>query len=120
MPKADIFPSKALLSCSYQEEEPDRRDTEMKTTATKAIQEVADLLNEGISSYYSNDDGFMETVNVISRMIETRCYKRDDDAYFANIRRELLRSLSAPSRYPLTVSRATACLDYYGIDLADE
>lgn len=92
----------------------------MKSTAMKSIQEVANLLNEGISSYYSNDDGFMETVNVISRMIETRCYKHDDDAYFANIRRELLRSLSAPSRYPLTVSRATACLDYYGIDLADE
>ena len=28
----------------------------MKTTATKAIQEAADLLNEGISSYYANDD----------------------------------------------------------------
>lgn len=92
----------------------------MKTTAMKSIQEAADLLNEGISSYYANDDGFMETVNVISRIIETRCYKRDDDAYFANIRRELLRSLSAPSRYPLTVSRATDCLDYYGIDLANE
>lgn len=86
----------------------------------EGYQEAADLLNEGISSYYANDDGFMETVNVISKMIETRCYKRDDEAYFANIRRELLRSLSAPSRYPLTVSRATACLNYYGIDLADE
>lgn len=92
----------------------------MKSTAMKSIQETADLLNDGISSYYANDDGFMETVNVISRIIETRCYKRDDDAYFASIRRELLRTLSAPSRYPLTVSRATSCLDYYSIDLANE
>ena len=120
MPKVHIYQSQGCYHVVYQEKTPGRRDIEMKITAMKSIQEAADLLNEGISSYYSNDDGFMETVNVISRMIETRCYKRDDEAYFANIRRELLRSLSAPSRYPLTMSRAVACLDYYGIDIADD
>lgn len=90
--------------------------TTMKNTAKKSIKEAADLLNEGISSYYANDDAFMETVDIISHMIETRCYKNDDEAYFANIRRELLRTLIDKSRYPLTVSRAQEVIDYYNIE----
>ena len=90
--------------------------TNMKNTAKKSIKEAADLLNEGISSYYANDDAFMETVNIISQMIENRCYKTDDEAYFANVRRELLHTLIDESRYPLTISRAQEVIDYYGIE----
>lgn len=94
----------------------------MEDTTKRCIQDAADLINDGIYSYCADadDDGFMETVNILSRIIETQCHKCDREAHFANIRRKLLRSLADPSRRQRTTAHACFCLGYCNVDLDDE
>ena len=95
----------------------------MKDATKKCIQEAADLINEGIYSYSENDDGFngfMETIRIVTRMIESQCRKCDREAYFSNIHRELLHSLADSSRYELTTTHACFCLGYCYADSDDE
>lgn len=87
----------------------------MEDTTKRCIQKAADLINDGIYSYSENDDGFngfMETIRIVTRMIEAQCHKCDREAYFSNIHRELLHSLADPSRHELTTTHACACLGY--------
>lgn len=88
----------------------------MKDATKKCIQEAANLIDKGIYSYSENDDGlngFMETISIVTRMIESQCFKCDREAYFSNIHRELLHSLDDPSRHKLTITHACECLGYY-------
>ena len=88
----------------------------MNDDTKKCIQEAANLIDKGIYSYSENDDGFngfMETISIVTRMIESQCHKCDREAYFSNIHRELLRSLADPSRHKLTITHACECLGYY-------
>lgn len=87
----------------------------MEDTTKRCIQEAADLINDGIYSYSENDDGFnefMETISIVTRMIEAQCRKCDREAYFSNIHRELLHSLDDPSRHQRTRTYACGCLGY--------
>ena len=55
----------------------------MKDATKKCIQEAADLIDKGIYSYSENDDGlngFMETISIVTRMIESQCFKCDREA----------------------------------------
>ena len=88
----------------------------MNDATKKYIQEAADLIDKGIYSYSENDDGFngfMETISIVTRMIESQCFKCDREAYLSNIHRELLYSLNDPSRHELTITHACECLGYY-------
>lgn len=89
--------------------------TDMNDATKKCIQEAADLIDKGIYSYSENDDGFngfMETISIVTRMIEAQCHKRDREACFSNIHRELLHSLADPSRHQRTTTHACFCLGY--------
>lgn len=95
----------------------------MEDTTKKCIQEAADLINDGIYSYSENDDGFngfMETISIVTRMIEAQCRKCDREAYFSNIHRELLHSLDDPSRHQRTITYACGCLGYYYANSDDD
>ena len=56
----------------------------MNDDTKKCIQEAANLIDKGIYSYSENDDGFngfMETISIVTRMIESQCHKCDREAY---------------------------------------
>ena len=87
----------------------------MDDATKKYIQEAADLIDKGIYSYSENDDGFngfMETISIVARMIESQCHKCDREASFSNVHRELLHSLDDPSRHQRTTTHACFCLGY--------
>lgn len=95
----------------------------MEDATKKCIQEAADLIDNGIYNYSESNDGFngfMETIRIVTRMIESQCHKCDREAYFSNIHRELLHSLADPSRHQRTITHACECLGYYHAYSDDE